>query len=255
MSLIVALIIYTIAMTLANLLVAEYGPVVTPVVAFVLVGLDLVLRDWLQVRLKVWQMGGLIACTGVLTYALNPSADQIAMASSAAFTGAALFDWAALLPILGGFAYALSMIMARTMGTKDSAAVMAFWGNNAFLICGLALSVAFGRGNQAEAMHPSLAFLTRGWAMPTLLDAGLMCTCGLIAAVGLTLLTQAYRIGQSSVVAPFEFSFAFWGILWGWLIWQQWPDAMGWLGIAVIVAAGIYVLRAEGVETPKATEA
>jgi uncharacterized PurR-regulated membrane protein YhhQ (DUF165 family) len=95
MSLIVALIIYTIAMTLANLLVAEFGPVVTPVVAFVLVGLDLVLRDWLQVRLKVWQMGGLIACTGVLTYALNPSADQIAMASSAAFTGAAIFDWAA----------------------------------------------------------------------------------------------------------------------------------------------------------------
>ncbi|MFM2427658.1 MAG: hypothetical protein RL707_1485, partial [Pseudomonadota bacterium] len=65
MSLIVALIIYTIAMTLANLLVAEFGPVVTPVIAFVLVGLDLVLRDWLQVRLKVWQMGGLIACTGV----------------------------------------------------------------------------------------------------------------------------------------------------------------------------------------------
>ena len=169
--------------------------------------------------------------------------------------GGDLFDWAALLPILGGFAYALSMIMARTMGTKDSAAAMAFWGNNAFLICGLALSVAYGSGNHAEAMHPSLAFLTRGWVMPTLLDAGLMCTCGLIAAVGLTLLTQAYRIGQSSVVAPFEFSFAFWGILWGWLIWQQWPDAMGWLGIAIIVAAGIYVLRAEGVETPKAKEA
>jgi hypothetical protein len=30
---------------------------------------------------------------------------------------------------------------------------------------------------------------------------------------------------------------------------------MGWLGIAIIVAAGIYVLRAEGVETPKAKEA
>jgi drug/metabolite transporter (DMT)-like permease len=68
--------------------------------------------------------------------------------------------------------------------------------------------------------------------------------------VGLTLLTQAYRIGQSSVVAPFEFSFAFWGILWGWLIWQQLPDAMGWLGIAIIIAAGVYVLRAEGVQNP-----
>jgi drug/metabolite transporter (DMT)-like permease len=135
--------------------------------------------------------------------------------------GGALFDWAALLPIFFGFAYALSMIMARTMGTRDTAAAMAFWGNNAFLLCSLALAAVYGDGSHAEAFHPSLAFLTRGWATPTATDATLMAACGLIAVVGLTLLTQAYRIGQSSVVAPFEFSFAFWGILWGWLIWHQ----------------------------------
>lgn len=161
--------------------------------------------------------------------------------------GGDLFDWAALLPIFCGFAYALSMIMARTMGTRDSAAAMAFWGNNAFLLCSLALALVYGPGKHAEAFHPSLAFLTRGWATPTAFDAFLMCSCGLIAAVGLTLLTQAYRIGQSSIVAPFEFSFAFWGILWGWLFWRQLPDTYGWFGIAVIIAAGIYVLRAEGV--------
>jgi drug/metabolite transporter (DMT)-like permease len=160
--------------------------------------------------------------------------------------GGALFDWAALLPIFCGFAYALSMIMARTMGTKDSAAAMAFWGNNAFLLCGLALSAVYGSGAHSEAIHPSLAFLTRGWVWPDLTDAALMSACGAIAAVGLTLLTQAYRSGMSSVVAPFEFSFAFWGILWGWLFWGQLPDPLGWLGIAVIIGAGVYVLRAEG---------
>jgi drug/metabolite transporter (DMT)-like permease len=161
--------------------------------------------------------------------------------------GGALFDWAALLPIFCGFAYALSMIMARTMGTRDSAAAMAFWGNNAFLLCSLALTAVYGGGTHAQAFHPSLAFLTRGWATPTATDAALMCACGAIAAVGLTLLTQAYRIGQSSVVAPFEFTFAFWGILWGWLFWAQWPDRLGWVGIAVIIVAGVYVLRAEEV--------
>jgi drug/metabolite transporter (DMT)-like permease len=162
--------------------------------------------------------------------------------------GGDLFDWAALLPIFCGFAYALSMIMARMMGTRDSAAAMAFWGNNAFLLCSLALALVYGPGTHAEAFHPSLAFLTRGWARPTLFDATLMASCGVIAAIGLTLLTQAYRSGQSSVVAPFEFTFAFWGILWGWLFWRQLPDAWGWVGIAVIIAAGIYVLRAEGVD-------
>jgi drug/metabolite transporter (DMT)-like permease len=69
------------------------------------------------------------------------------------------------------------------------------------------------------------------------------------------LLTQAYRIGQSSVVAPFEFSFAFWGILWGWFFWGQLPDGLGWLGIAIIIVAGTYVLRADAVDDGVVAEA
>lgn len=91
--LIAVIAIYAAAMMLANLSVAQFGPWVSPINAFVLIGLDLALRDWLHVRLCVWQMGALIAATGVLTYALNPAAGQIAVASSCAFTLAALADW------------------------------------------------------------------------------------------------------------------------------------------------------------------
>lgn len=160
--------------------------------------------------------------------------------------GGALFDWAALLPVFCGAAYAASMILARVMGAKDTAAAMAFWGNLAFLICAAILSLIFGWGGSGEGAHPSLAFLVRGWVWPTPWDFFLMSSCGVIAAVGLTLLTQAYRVAQSSVVAPFEFTFAFWGILWGWLFWGDLPDALGWLGIGIIIAAGVYVLRSEG---------
>ncbi len=165
--------------------------------------------------------------------------------------GGDLFDWAAILPILCSVAYAGSMIMARVMGTRDTAAAMAFWGNLAFLACAAALALVFGWGGSGEGVHPSLAFLTRGWVWPTHWDMFLMMSCGFIAAVGLTLLTQAYRVAQSSVVAPFEFTFAFWGILWGWLFWGDLPDALGWAGIGVIIAAGVYVLRSEGVSQTK----
>lgn len=160
--------------------------------------------------------------------------------------GGNLFDWAAVLPVLCGVAYAGSMILARIMGTKDTAAAMAFWGNLAFLACAAGLALVYGRSGAAEGVHPSLAFLTRGWVWPSNWDLFLMASCGVIAAIGLTLLTQAYRIAQSSVVAPFEFTFAFWGILWGWIFWGDLPDGLGWLGIAVIIAAGVYVLRSEG---------
>jgi hypothetical protein len=39
--------------------------------------------------------------------------------------------------------------------------------------------------------------------------------------------------------------------LWGWLFWGDLPDALGWAGIGVIIAAGVYVLRSEGVSQTK----
>lgn len=151
--------------------------------------------------------------------------------------------WVAALPVLGALGYALCMIMARSLGRTETAAAMAFWGNTSFLMCGLALSAVYGSGSFAGASDPSLAFLTRGWVMPSPGDLALMASCGLIAAAGLTLLTQAYRIAPSAVVAPFEYSFMFWGLLWGWMFWGDLPDALAWVGIAVIVGAGLYVIR------------
>lgn len=98
-----AVLTYAAAMTLANLSVAAWGPAVTPINAFVLIGLDLALRDWLHVRMRWWQMLGLIAATGLLTYWLNPAAGKIAVASACAFTAAALVDWAAFARLRGSW--------------------------------------------------------------------------------------------------------------------------------------------------------
>lgn len=166
--------------------------------------------------------------------------------------GGDLFDWAALLPVFCGAAYAGSMVMARVMGARDSAAALAFWGNVAFLLCATALALVYGSGGHEGAGHPSLTFLTRGWVWPTVKDTALMCACGVIAAIGLTLLTQAYRIAANSTVAPFEFTFAFWGLLWGWLFWGDLPNTLGWLGIAIIIGAGLYVVRADASPNEKA---
>ena len=109
-----------------------------------------------------------------------------------------------------GFAYALSMISARRLGTTESASALAFWGNAVFLAAALVLSAILGSGAYCGEAHPSLAFLLRGWVMPTAFDAMLMMSCGVIAAAGLTLLTQAYRIAEASVVTPFEYT----GMIW-----------------------------------------
>lgn len=96
-----AIAIYAAAMTLANLSIATWGPWVSPINAFIFIGLDLALRDWLHTRLKAYQMGALIASAGLLTYALNPSAGIIAAASAVAFTAAAVVDWAVFVKTSG----------------------------------------------------------------------------------------------------------------------------------------------------------
>jgi uncharacterized PurR-regulated membrane protein YhhQ (DUF165 family) len=114
---IVAVLIYAAAMTLANLSVAAFGPWVTPINAFVLIGLDLTLRDWLHMRLRPLQMLALIAATGGLTYLLNPAAGAIAVASSVAFTAAALVDWATFVRLSGSW-------LRRSTGSNIAAAAV-----------------------------------------------------------------------------------------------------------------------------------
>lgn len=82
--------IYIAALVVANLLAAWLGPWFSLVNAFVLIGLDLSLRDkihdlWEGDKLTL-KMGGLIATASIVSYAINPATGMIAFASLAAFT-------------------------------------------------------------------------------------------------------------------------------------------------------------------------
>lgn len=87
---------YLIAIVLANLSVATFGPDMTIVNAFLFIGLDLTARDrlhdaWRGDRLLP-KMAALIAAGSALSWLLNREAGQIAVASFAAFAAAATVD-------------------------------------------------------------------------------------------------------------------------------------------------------------------
>ena len=89
-------LIFLVSIVLANLSVAHFGPKMVIINAFVLIGLDLTLRDklhesWHGRRLAL-KMLGLIMVSGIITYLLNQGAGRIALASVLAFTGAMLVD-------------------------------------------------------------------------------------------------------------------------------------------------------------------
>ena len=158
--------------------------------------------------------------------------------------GADVIDPAALFSLFSAALYALAQVMARDLGTTYRASVMALAQNSVNLSAALAIGFFAGDGAYAGAAHPSLAFLLRAWAIPTTVDLLLMAATGVIAAVAIWCLTQAYRIAEANVIAPFEFSSIIWVVLLAYLIWGEVPEPFTILGGLLIVAAGIYVLRA-----------
>lgn len=156
--------------------------------------------------------------------------------------GAGLFEPAAFLSLFSAATYALSMLMARKLGGDEKASVMAFYQNGVYLAGALVLAFVLNLTGIESASHPSLNFLVRPWTMPTARDFLLIASCGVIAAFGIVLLTQAYRIAKASVVASFEYTGLLWAPLWGYLFFNEVPDSATFYGALLILAGGLFAL-------------
>ena len=158
--------------------------------------------------------------------------------------GTDLFNPAALLSLIAGAAYALAQVLARKYGADTSASVMSFYQNSVYLILASAVAALITLIGLKPPGHPSLDFLFRAWAWPTQHDAMLMAGCGVIAALGSTLLTNAYRVGKASVVTPFEYVGMIWASTFGFLFFGEVPRATTLMGMGLIALAGTLALLA-----------
>lgn len=156
-------------------------------------------------------------------------------------------DPAMLLALGAAVAYAGQILMTRRLSRSERASTLAFYAMLTFILASGLVGLAIGDGRYAAEGHPSLAFLLRPWVWPQGHDLLLLIACGLIAGAGFYCLSQAYRMGQVSVVAPFEYSSLPWAILWGYLIWSDLPGPATLAGVVLVVGSGLYIIHREGV--------
>ena len=64
-------------------------------------------------------------------------------------------------------------------------------------------------------------------------------------ALGQYAITEAFRVGEASLIAPLEYTALVWGVLLDLALWQVLPDGMTWVGAAIIIASGLYLIRRE----------
>ena len=155
--------------------------------------------------------------------------------------GGDAFQEAAVLPLIAAFAYASMTIMTRKLGTQDSASVMAFYLQVMFIASSLMIYAVAGDGKFSGNDNKSLEFLLRAWVWPETYDFGLMLVIGVLNAFGGYLISQGYRMSEASVVAPFEYVAIPLAVVWGFLMWSDLPDAASWIGIGMILSAGVFV--------------
>ena len=155
--------------------------------------------------------------------------------------GSGAFQSAAILPLIAAFAYSSMTIMTRKLGTEDSASVMAFYLQVMFITSSLAIFLVAGDGRFSGGGNKSVEFLLRAWVWPSSFDLTLITIIGVLNAFGGYLISQGYRMSEASVAAPFEYVAIPLAVVWGYLVWSDLPDAVSWVGIAMIISAGLFV--------------
>ncbi|MFC4277918.1 DMT family transporter [Achromobacter aloeverae] len=136
------------------------------------------------------------------------------------------FDMAALWPLATALLYAVMMITARAIGGGESMLTTMFY------------IVA------AQCVWSALA-VPWFWTSPAWDHAPYFAGVALCSTLGLTLITQGFRIGPASVVAPFDYTGLIWATLLGWAIWNEQPDLATCAGAVFIAGSGVYIALRE----------
>jgi drug/metabolite transporter (DMT)-like permease len=143
--------------------------------------------------------------------ALNPSGQSLSMP--------------ALIALVGSLSFAAMMITGRQLrGTPDVTLVA--WQTLGALLMGVAL-------------------LPFGWVTPSLADAALLALLGIVAMVAHLCVTRSLKLAEASVVVPYQYTLIVWALVFGWLVFGDWPTPAMLLGAALIIAAGMALLVLE----------
>lgn len=81
------------------------------------------------------------------------------------------------------------------------------------------------------------------WVHPTWLEWAALAAVGALGCFGQYLLVLAFRFAPLSLIAPFEYSALIWASLYGWIFWGDLLGALALTGVAIIVAACLYISR------------
>jgi drug/metabolite transporter (DMT)-like permease len=137
--------------------------------------------------------------------------------------GAAAYQPASLLVVATAVLYALFMIGARWIDRRESVWTMMFY----ITLCPMLFSG-----------------LVTGpvWQTPQMTHMPLFIGMAIFGTLGMTLISQAFRMAPAALVAPFDYTALVWASLFGWLIWSDLPALWTYAGATIIIASNCFII-------------
>jgi drug/metabolite transporter (DMT)-like permease len=141
-------------------------------------------------------------------------------------TGGGVFTLGGLAVLAAALFYSISAITVRIVGRTDSTESQVFW---------LMAMVSVGAG----------ALAAPNWVPVRVEHTWILVGLAITGFLGQLAITEAFRHGEASAIAPFEYSALAWGLVLDWSLWGTLPDAVTLVGAAIIVASGVVIIRRE----------
>lgn len=148
----------------------------------------------------------------------------------------ALFGPVSLLPLATATLFAFYLLLNRMAGRADSAYAMQFVAGvsgSAVLAIAIVIGSVAGWGDMKASLTAPAFFWWLALAM------------GMVGMIGHLLIVQAFQRVSASILAPFQYVEIIAAALLGWIVFNEFPTATKWFGIAIIVASGLYVFWRE----------
>ena len=91
----------------------------------------------------------------------------------------------------------------------------------------------------------SLFTIPFGWVMPSIQDLALLCMIGFLGGFANLWLSQSFKLSEVSLVSPLKYLALIFGIIFGYLIWDEIPSIKTLIGALLVVASSLIILRSE----------
>lgn len=153
------------------------------------------------------------------------------------------FNLYALLPLFGAVLHASAMLLTRTKCKTENPLVLTLFINYMFIAIGVTVTLSLLALNLPQDIVGVNEFLLGGWVTIGTLEIIALFILATTILVGNIFGAIGYQIASPHIVAPFDYFYLIFSVLWGMLFFSEFTNMTTVIGMVLITSAGLITIR------------